>query len=414
MTQHLAVIGGGIGGLTAAHLLQRRYQVTLFERERRLGGNAYTLQTPEGWAIDIGVAAFGRAGYPRFYALLDELGIRPVLSPGSFISLHDLDAGEGVYLTPTLSGLRSVLRPTTLAALASLARGLARGRRQLEAGELRGLSMQTALERLELRGTARSLLLAVLCLLSSMSGEQVLAAPAEFFFGKLRAHSDVLSPRALYSVRCVEGGTRRYVDALARGLGARIVLGAALRRVRRDAGGVELCFDGGARRFDAVVFACNADQALGLLEAPTPRERALLGAWRYRDGRVVVHRDLEAMPARELLQAYTFLFRERDGRFETSVSGCTWRQPGVSAACDYVSTQHPNFPIRPERVLLDTVLRTPIFDDASCRTIPELPSLSGQERSYYCGSHFGYGLHEDAVASAQAVARALGVPGPQP
>ena len=412
MRQRVAIIGGGIGGLTAAHLLRRVHEVTLFERQPRLGGNAYTLDTPEGWSIDIGVAAFDRSGYPSFYRLLEELGIRPVLSPGSFVSLHDLDGDDGIYLVPSLAGLRSVLRPKSLAALARLSRGLARGRRLLEEGALPGLSLGEALSGVRLIGTARNLLLAVLCLLSSMSGEEVLAAPADFFFAKLRAHSEVLSPRALYSVRCVKGGTRRYVEALARGLAGQLVLGTAPRRVRRDEQGVELIFDDGARRFDAVVFACNADQSLALLEAPSGRERALLGAWRYREGRVVVHRDLAAMPPRDRLQAYTFLYRDRDGHFETSVNGCTWRQPGVPATCDYVSTQHPNFAIRRERILLEPVLRTPVFDHASCRTIPELSTLNGRERSYYCGSHFGCGLHEDAVASAIVVARALGV-GPE-
>ena len=123
----------------------------------------------------------------------------------------------------------------------------------------------------------------------------------------------------------------------------------------------------------------------------------------------MVHTDLSAFPPRALMQAFTFLYTERAGRLCTSVNGSLWREPGVRRDCPYVSSQHPNFPIAPSAIELETTLRTPIFDAASCRTIAELPSLNGIERSYYCGSHFGYGLHEDAVRSAVAVARALGV-----
>jgi predicted NAD/FAD-binding protein len=415
MSLRIAIVGGGIAGLTAAWLLRRRHEVTLFEKSNRLGGNAYTLDTRDGHAVDLAVAAFGRAGYPRFYELLGGLGIRASISPGSFVSLHDLDTKEGLYLTPAPAGLLAqrfaVLRPSNLGSLLRLRRGLQRAVRMREAGELAGATLEEALARIpELAGNARRLFLCALCLLSSMEGHEVLAAPAEFFVRKLEVHHDVLSPKAFWSVRSIRGGTRRYVAAMAAEFRDRVVLEARLRTVVRGDAGVELVLEDGRRlAFDAVVFACHADQALGLLDEPTERERALLGAWRYKDGRIVVHADLAAFPPRPLMQAYTFLYTERDGRLRTSVNGSLWREPGVRRDCPWVSSQHPNFPIRAERIEFETVLRTPIFDFASCRTIPDLPSLNGVRRAYYCGSHFGHGLHEDAVVSAIAVARALGV-----
>ena len=181
-----------------------------------------------------------------------------------------------------------------------------------------------------------------------------------------------------------------------------------VRAVHRDGNGVRIVSDSGEEAFDKVIFACNADQALALLDAPTPLERELLSAWRYRDGRVVVHHDSSAFPRRELMQAYTFLYRRRDGVLSTSVNGSLWFEPGVPRSCDLIASQHPNFPIRGDRIELDTVLRTPVFDSQSCATTARLPALNGVRNTYYCGSHFGYGLHEDAVRSAVDVARALG------
>jgi len=145
-----------------------------------------------------------------------------------------------------------------------------------------------------------------------MSADEVLAAPASFFLGKLAIHHDVLSPRALVSIHCVRGGPPVRRGALTpvprRGRPRRrrtAGCGAARRRRGDDRRRRRI------RSFDAVILAVNADQALGLLDAPTERERALLGPWRYKEGRVVVHRDASAFPRRELIQGYTFLYRER-------------------------------------------------------------------------------------------------------
>lgn len=414
MSKRIAIIGGGAAGLAAGHFLRRDFELTLFEKEPRLGGNAYTFTARDGQEVDIAVAAFGRAGYKHFFRLLDELGIATRPSAGAFMSLHDLDRQEGIYMTPSLRGLRAqrfrLLRPSGLRPFWALSRELAAARKIQQAGGFGDLTVREGLRLLpRIAGDAETIFICGLCLLSSMSAEEVLEAPARFFFEKIAVHNDVMSPRAIYSVRTLPGGTRSYVSALARAFGDRIVLDARVRAVLRDDDGVRVVSDRGAEAFDRVIFACNADQALDLLEAPTPLERELLSAWRYKDGRLVVHRDHSAFPRRELMQAYTFLYRRRGGALSTSVNGSLWFEPGVPRSCDLISSQHPNFPIREDRIELDTVLRTPIFDFRSCATTARLPALNGVRNTYHCGSHFGHGLHEDAIRSAADVARGLGV-----
>ena len=242
-----------------------------------------------------------------------------------------------------------------------------------------------------------------------MSGKEVLDSPAEFFIEKLAIHNDVVSPKATYSVRCVKGKTKSYVDAMAARFRRDVELDAKIERVERSGRGVTLVLKGGERRdFDKVIFACQADQAVRLLAEPTERETELLGVWKYKDGRMVVHKDMSSFPQRELMQAFTFLYRFVDGVFDTSVTGSLWHEPGVSKDCEYVSSQHPNYPIDESLVDFETMLRTPIFDFDSVPTVRRLPELNGVKNSYFCGSYFGHGLHEDAVASAVAVARQLG------
>ncbi|MGB7587291.1 MAG: FAD-dependent oxidoreductase, partial [Solirubrobacterales bacterium] len=340
MSQRIAVIGGGAAGLAAGYFLRRDFEVTLFEKESRLGGNAYTLTARDGQQVDIAVAAFGRAGYKNFFHLLSELDIPTHSSVGAFMSLHDLDSRQGIYITPSFRGLRAqrfrMLQPSRLRPFWELWRELAAARRIQREGGFGDLTVRDGLRLLpRISGEVETIFLCALCLLSSMSAEEVLEAPAGFFFEKLAVHNDVISPKAIYSVRTIPGGTRSYVSALARAFGDRIVRNAQVRAVFRDDGGVRVAFsDGEESSFDKAIFACNADQVLDLLEAPTRLEQELLSAWRYKNGRLVVHRDHTAFPKRELMQAYTFLYRKRDGDFSTSVNGSLWFEPGVPDSCD--------------------------------------------------------------------------------
>ncbi|HEX6228442.1 MAG TPA: NAD(P)-binding protein [Solirubrobacterales bacterium] len=213
MRPSIAIIGGGAAGLSAGYLLPREFEPSLFEKEPRLGGNAYTFTTREGQRVDVAVAAFGRAGYRRFFRLLGELGIPTRPSAGAFMSFHDLESREGIYMTPTLRGLRAqrfrVLRPVQLRTLWRLWRELASARRIQEAGGFDDLTVRQGLRLLpRITGDAETIFLCALCLLSSMSAEEVLEAPAQFFFEKLAVHNDVLSPGAVHSVRTIPGGTR--------------------------------------------------------------------------------------------------------------------------------------------------------------------------------------------------------------
>jgi len=412
--RRVAIVGGGMAGLTAGYFLNRRHEVTLFEKSGRIGGNAYGHKTAKGDVLDIAVAAFGQAGYKNFYALLAELDIPTELCANSYMSFHNLDTEQGLYLTLSAQGALfqrlDLFRPANLRSLARLFVGLQRAQSRLSAGRLKDVTLGQCLADLpEFTGDAKIIFLSALCLLSSMQVPELLASPAEFFLRKLKTHHDVISPKAVYSVRCVRDGTRRYVNALAARYRRNIRLNARIKCVERSASGAAIVMEDGAREsFDAVVFACNPDQALALLAAPTKLEQELLGAWRYKDGRVVVHRDHGAFPPRALIEAYTFLYTMRDGQMETSVNGALWHEPQAPKDCDYISAQYPNYPIRRNLIDLDTVLRTPIFDFRSVASQPRLPELNAQGPAFYCGSYFGFGLHEDAVTSAKAVAARFG------
>jgi predicted NAD/FAD-binding protein len=406
MGETIAIIGGGIAGLTAAYLLDEKYAITLFEKDARLGGNAYTLDTRDSEDIDISVFAFNSVSYPNFFELLSRLGIEVARFgiAGVTATSYDLDTRRSSYFAPFSP--RS-LTPGRLRTSIRFYSGMKRSIRLLEEGRLEGLSMADAMKLVPgLTGDAYLQMIFALCLASSMHCDEVMAAPATFFVEKLRDHF-ASGPTTF---RYTPGRTRSYVEALSRSFRDRTVLSAGIRSVARTETSVALQMEDGEERvFDKVIFACNADQALTLLEEPTDSERRLLGAWKYNDGLVVVHRDDTSFPPPGQRALYEYMYTNRNGKIETSINACYRFQPGVSASNDLLGTQHPNFPIREDRIEFQKTFRTPIFDTESVKTIPELPSLNGAMNTYYCGSHFGHGLHEDAVSSAVAVARQLGV-----
>lgn len=420
MSKKIAIIGGGIAGLTSAYYLNRGHDIRLFEKAARLGGNAYSIDTREAKAVDIAVAAFGKEGYGHFFALLEELGVETDFCANTFMSMHDLGTKEGLYLTPTLRGGIAqgfeMIRLDHLKSIYGFFKGLKVAHAMMDKGLVTGMTMGECIKRIpQFDKNATLFLICSLCLLSSMSAAEVMSTPASFFLGKLKVHNDVISPKGLFSIEAAKVGTRSYVNALANTFSDKIHLNSKIRQVQRTVRDVSIVMEDGSREvFDAVVFACNADQALALLEKPTPLEKELLGVWKYKEGEIVVHRDHSSFPARELIQAYTFLYtRDADGQINTSVNGALRFEHQVPKDSDLISTQHPNFNIRKDLIEFQTVLRTPKFNFESVAAIERMPTLNGVMNSYYCGSHFGYGLHNDAVYSAMRVAQALGVKTPE-
>jgi predicted NAD/FAD-binding protein len=212
--------------------------------------------------------------------------------------------------------------------------------------------------------------------------------------------------------RTVCGGSHQYVRQLLKPLAGKVACRDRVSAVQRgDAGATVHAERSGARQFDAVVFACHADQALRLLERPGARERRLLGAFRYQDNRALLHSDPRLMPRRRAVwSAWNYLTREGcRGTDAVSVSywmNCLQRLEG---APPLFVTLNPLREPRPANVHAEIRYSHPVFDLAAMAAQEQLASLQGEDGIWYCGSYFGYGFHEDALRSSVEVARRLGV-----
>jgi predicted NAD/FAD-binding protein len=229
---------------------------------------------------------------------------------------------------------------------------------------------------------------------------------ARFFnnHGLLTLHRQ---PRWTY----VAGGSHSYVQAFLRQFNGRVHTDAAIVSIARDSDGVTLEDNGGrTHRFDRVIIAAHADEALRLLADPSADERRLLGPWRYSTNQTFLHTDTRWMPSNRRAWASWNFFRRAgaDDKAGVTLTYHMNRLQQLKTRRQYLVTLNPFAPVAPERIVAQMTYTHPTYTFESLATQRELPQLNGERHTCFCGSYFGYGFHEDAARAGVQAAAALG------
>jgi predicted NAD/FAD-binding protein len=380
----------------AAHVLSRVHEVVVFEQEPRAGGHANTV-VHDGLALDTGFLVHNVRNYPLLTRLFRELGIAAHESDMSFsVSCGGCGleySGRRPFAQPA-----NAASPRFLALLWEIGRWLRTARPEDES--------QSLAEYLDVHGYSRRFrrhfLVPMTSALWSTAPGRALEFPAAYAIRFFANHGMLGFGR--FRWRTVTGGSARYVDAIAARLGRRLRLGAGVRSVRRSEAFVELRIGDAIERFDRVVLATHADQALALLEDPTPDERRVLGQFAYTSNDAVLHTDSRLLPRTAAARASWNYRLGDDGR--PTITYHLNRLQALDAERDYCLTLNEDIP--EEHVLQRFTYEHPLYTVATLRAQGELPRLAGG-RTHYAGAYFGNGFHEDALASGVAVSRALGV-----
>ena len=392
----IAIVGGGISGLGAAYLLTRAHDVHVFERDWRPGGHANTV-VHDGLALDTGFLVHNTRNYPLLTRLFDELGVGTHESDMSF-SVSCSGCGLEYSGRRPFAQHANAARPSFLSLLWEMGRWLRTARPEDET--------QSLAEYLDVHGYSqrfrRHFLVPLTSALWSTAPGRALEFPAAYAIRFFANHGMLGLGR--FRWRTVTGGSRRYVDAIAARLDDRLRLGEGVRSVRRAPDGVEVRVADRIERFDHVVLATHADQALALLEDPTPDERRVLGGFAYTRNEAVLHTDSRFLPRTAAARA-SWNYRLGDNGRPT-VTYHLNRLQALDAERDYCATLNEDVP--EEHVVGRFIYEHPLYTVATLRAQGELPRLAGG-RTHYAGAYFGNGFHEDGLASGVAVARALGV-----
>ncbi len=412
----IAVVGAGIAGMSATWLLSRRHEVTLYEAAPRFGGHSLTVDAPGDLGpipVDMGFIVYNEANYPNLVALFDHLGVATKPTDMGFAVSVDGGALEygGDNLFTLFAQWRNLVRPRFWSMLADLVRFYREAPAHapaLDAG------MTSLGDYLTAQGYGRSFqndhLLPQAAAIWSTPLQTIRDYPAAAFIRFCENHGLLqLVDRPIW--RTVEGGSRAYVRRLTADYADRARLGRAVTAVRRAADGVRLRdASGHVERFDRLVIATHADQGLALLEDPSPRERAMLGAFRYNRNQAVLHSDAGLMPLRRRTwSAWNYVGRPGvGGEQELCVTYWMNRLQSLPAGAPLFVTLNPARPPAADRIIRVEMFDHPLFDAAAMRAQRELWSLQGEQGTWWCGSYFGAGFHEDALQSGLAVAEALG------
>ncbi|NUS73651.1 MAG: FAD-dependent oxidoreductase [Corynebacteriales bacterium] len=416
--QNIAVIGAGIAGLTAAYVLAKRHNVTLYEAEPRLGGHAHTHEVIDNQGrfhnVDSGFIVFNDATYPTLIRLFAELGVK---SRETEMSMSVNCAGCGLQYAGErgFRGLfpsaRNVANARYLALLAQIPLFHHRARALLDSGDEPGPTLQDFLA--QGRHSTYFINHFIVPLVSAVwsCGPEVVGRyPARYLFAFLANHG-MLSVSGSPVWRTVVGGSKRYVDLIAKNLPV-VHTSAPVTTVVRGTETVSIrdAHDH-VQKFDSVVIATHPDQALALLGDPTDLERTVLGAIKYSRNRTVLHTDTTLLPSSPAARAswnYHLPACVPDSG-PVRVSYHMNRLQGIDSPTDYVvSLGVKEASLGADSELAAMTYAHPIYTPKSVAAQKRLPELASA-RTVFAGAYHGWGFHEDGCVSGVSAAAALGV-----
>ena len=407
----LAVVGSGIAGLSAAWLLSKHHQVTLFEAAHYLGGHSNTIdvETRSGIVpVDTGFIVYNPPNYPNLTALFDHLDIST--KPSQMTFSFSEGGGRYEYSGTRLGGLfgqwSNLASPAHWRMLVELTRFF-----RTAQGDARRLSEGVTLtDYLESGGYSRHFidnhLLPMASAIWSSRADDLEIYPAKAFITFFANHG-LLQATRRPQWRTVAHGSRSYVNRMITDGNFVVRRAMPVVTIYRRPHHVEITTtDGQKQTFDHVVLACHADQALRILSDATATEQTTLSAFRYSDNLAVVHADANAMPQRRRLWSSWNYVKPKGTSGKPTVT--YWMNSLQNLACDeniFVS-------LNPAREPCSEIARFsythPQFDYQALRAQRDLWRLQGEQRTWFCGSYFGSGFHEDALQSGLAVAEELG------
>ena len=404
----IAVIGSGISGLTAAHYLQRRHQVTLFEADDRPGGHTDTHSIKvDGCEInvDTGFIVFNDRTYPNFIRLIESLGVTATATEMSFSVSGAGFEYNGHNLNTLFAQRSNLVKPRFLRMVRDILRFNEQARSLNEADQQ--LDTGSYLEKHQYsEAFCNHYLLPMAAAIWSTGSEPVrqfpIAALVRFF-----EHHGLMDLKNRPQWRVIDGGSRSYVRKIVDGL-QDLRLSCSVSSIRRDADQVTLTTPAGTEQFDFLVLAVHSDQALKLLSDPSDSESSLLSQMIYTPNQVKLHTDASIMPQRPLAWASWNYHLDRDTR-QAALTYDMNRLQHLPVKTPVLVTLNDPGLIDDAKVIDTFEYAHPFYDHAMLDAQSCWQMISGQNRTYYAGAYWHNGFHEDGVVSALNVCRQLGV-----
>ena len=410
----IAIVGGGIAGITAAYFLSKKNQVSLFEKNSYLGGHTNTITIDKGadygLGVDTGFIVLNDKTYPLFHSFLKKLNVDVRYSDMSFAYHSQLK--DICYAGTNLNGLfaqrANLFKPRFWSFLLEIRKFCKYATRYLQGENCSQVSVKEFCDRFSLSDDfVYDYLYPMAGAIWSSPDKDIEDFPVETLINFFNNHG-LLALKDRPRWQTVVGGSYKYVEAFKKQFSGEIFLNTSVDSIERKEDSVKILVQGQELCFDYLIMAVHADQVLALLNQPTQKENEIFTKWGYNKNYTVLHTDDSFLPAEKRAWASWNFSRERESKNKVTVTYYMNKLQGFKSDRHYCVTLNPGREVKKDSVIKEISYSHPVFSFESVKTQSELSNLNNQKRTFYCGSYHGYGFHEDAVRSANLVVKEFG------
>ena len=403
----IAVIGSGISGLGAAHFLSKKHKVDLFEREDYFGGHSYTVEVPlnkkNGFiAIDLGFIVFNKANYPNLLKLFTELKVQYEKSNMSFsVSVKN---SEIEYSGSGLSGLFANKNNIFNYNFIKMIKEIIFFYNQSNKIDHSDYRNQTLAEFLKSKKMSEYFInfhiIPMVSAIWSIPTDFANEMPMSLFLNFFQNHG-------LFKIKkrpqwyTVSGRSKNYVARILQNVNGEYFKNYEIKNVSRKENGVRLYYGSSNEYFDydQVVFAVHANEILTILNNPTENEKRILKSFKYKKNIAYLHRDDNLMPKRKKTWSSWNSILDKNYPKKNCITYWLNNLQNLRTNEDYFLTLNPIIPIDNKKIIKKVEFTHPFYDIKTINAQKYLSELQGVNNTYFCGSYFGYGFHEDGLNS---------------
>lgn len=406
----IAVIGAGISGLGSAYLLSKKHEVDIYEKENRLGGHARTTQVRENnkeFGVDTGFLVFNHETYPLLTKLLNKLDVKIENSDMSF-GFWDKKSNIA-YNGQSLSGMfiqkRNLFNYKHYKMISDILKFNKKANEDLDNNSKNlDVSLEEYLKDYSEYFKNRYLIPMGASIWSTPT-QKMNEFPTRTFVTFFKNHG-LLGVDTHHQWLTVSNGSINYVNKIKEHISGEIFLNSKIYSIKRENDSVILNFvDGSKKIYDKVVFALHAPDALDLLSDPTEDEKDILGAFKYKENKAVLHNDNKALyPNKKAYAAWNYKTNEKNNGITLSYWLNTLQN--LKSKKDYFVSLNETDSLN--NVIEKIEYSHPQFDKKAIDAQEKRDLINGKNNSFYAGAYWRYGFHEDGLYSANTIAEKFG------